>query len=125
MADPAVITAMRKVAIPFALNSLAQAAALAALGAREELAPRWQQVIAERSRVSAALRELGYEVPASRANFVWLPLRERSAEFSAHAERHHKVIVRAFPDASGGVRVSIGAPAENDTFLAAARSFRR
>ena len=27
----------------------------------------------------AALTALGYQVPVSRANFVWLPLRERSA----------------------------------------------
>jgi histidinol-phosphate aminotransferase len=120
--DPHVITALRKVAIPFALNSLAQAAALAALAAKDEFVPRWQQVVVERRRVQAALRGFGYEVPTSRANFVWLPLRERAAEFAAHAE-DHKVIVRAFSDSSGGVRVSIGAPDENDAFLAAARAF--
>ena len=124
MAEPSVIAAMRKVALTFALSSLAQAAALAALAAKDEYVPRWRQVIAERERVTAALREAGYEVPTSRANFVWLPLRERAAEFAAHTEQH-KVIVRAFADASGGVRVSIGAPAENDAFLAAARSFPR
>jgi histidinol-phosphate aminotransferase len=117
-----VITALRKVAIPFALNSLAQAAALAALRVKHQFRPRWQQVIAERERVTAALRERGYEVPTSQANFVWLPLRERAAEFAAHTE-DHKVIVRAFPDAAGGVRVTVGAPDENDAFLAAARAF--
>ncbi len=120
--DPHVITALRKVAIPFALSSVGQAAALAALAAKDELAPRWQQVVAERERVTAALRDTGFEVPTSQANFVWLPLRERAAQFSAHAE-DRKVIVRAFPDASGGVRVTIGAPEENDAFLEVARSF--
>ena len=61
-------------------------------------------------------------MPPSQANFVWLPLRERAAGFAAHAEAN-KVIVRAFPDAAGGVRVTIGSPAENDAFLAAAASF--
>ena len=84
---------------------------------RDELAPRWRQVVAERERVHAALSALGYEVPTSQANFVWLPLRDRAAQFAAHC-RGPKVIVRAFPDASGGVRVSIGAPEENDAFLA-------
>jgi histidinol-phosphate aminotransferase len=120
--DPHVITALRKVAIPFALNSLAQAAALAALAVKEQLVPRWQQVVAERDRVTAALRQFGYQVPTSQANFVWLPLRERAAEFAQHTE-DHKVIVRAFPDASGGVRVTIGSPQENDAFLAAAKDF--
>jgi histidinol-phosphate aminotransferase len=120
--DPHVITALRKVAIPFALSSVGQAAALAALDAKDELAPRWQQVVAERERVTAALRGMGFEVPTSQANFVWLPLRERAADFAAHAE-DRKVIVRAFPDASGGVRITIGSPDENDAFLQAARSF--
>jgi histidinol-phosphate aminotransferase len=124
VADPKVIGAMRKVAITFAVSSLAQAAALAALAAKNDLAPRWRQVIAERERVHTALAGLGYDVPTSRANFVWLPLRERSAEFAAHTESQ-KVIIRAFPDATGGVRVSIGAPQENDAFLAAAASFPR
>jgi histidinol-phosphate aminotransferase len=120
--DPHVITALRKVAIPFALNSLAQAAALAALAVKHQFEPRWQQVIEERARVTTALRDLGFEVPDSQANFVWLPLRERAAEFAAHAE-DHKVIVRAFPDAVGGVRVTVAKPEENDAFLAAARAF--
>lgn len=120
--DPAVITALAKVAIPFSVNSVAQSAALAALRSRLELRERWDQVISERIRVTEALRSAGFEVPDSQANFVWLPLRERAREFSAHAEEH-KVIVRAFPDVAGGVRVTIGTPEENDAFLAAATSF--
>ena len=120
--DPAVVTALAKVAIPFAVNTLAQAAALAALGAQDELRPRWQQVISERERVITALRGFGYDVPTSQANFVWLPLRERAAAFAAHTEEN-KVIVRAFSDVTGGVRVSIGSPPENDSFLGAAQSF--
>lgn len=120
--DPQVIVALRKVAIPFALSSVGQAAALAALAAKEELAPRWKQVVDERHRVTQVLRDFTFEVPTSQANFVWLPLRERAAEFATHCEEH-RVIVRAFPDSSGGVRVTIGSPEENDAFLAAAGSF--
>ena len=122
--DPSVITALTKVAIPFSVNSLAQSAALAALHSREELKPRWAQVISERSRVTAALRTTGYEVPESQANFIWLPLRERATAFARHCE-DHKVIVRPFADVAGGVRVTIGASEENDAFLAAATSFPR
>jgi histidinol-phosphate aminotransferase len=122
--DQQVIKSLSKVAIPFALNSLAQVAAVAALSVKADLAPRWRQVVDERDRVTAALRAGGFEVPPSQANFVWLPLRERATAFAAHCEEH-KVIVRSFPDASGGVRVTIGSPAENDVFLAAAGSFSR
>lgn len=123
LAHPALVTALRKVAIPFAVNTLAQAAALAALDQRAELEPRWKAVVEERVRVTEALRAAGYDFPDSQANFVWLPLRERAAEFSRHCEEHG-VIVRGFPDRTGGVRVSIGAPDENDRFLEAAAGFQ-
>ncbi|MDQ2848731.1 MAG: histidinol-phosphate transaminase [Actinomycetota bacterium] len=122
--DEPVIGALRKVAIPFALNALAQAAAIAALSQLEALQPRWQQVIAERARVTEALRGNGFEVPDSQANFVWLPLAQAAADFSAHCEAQ-QVIVRAFSHANGGgARVTIGARQENDQFLAAAATFR-
>jgi histidinol-phosphate aminotransferase len=122
IAQQPVIGALNKVALPFGVNSLAQVAAVAALGAGEELAERCATVIAERGRVTDALRAAGYQVPTSQANFVWLPLAERTAEFAAHCEQH-RVIVRPFPDATGGARVTIGAPEENDVFLAAASSW--
>lgn len=125
VAQPPIIAALGKVAVPFSLNSIAQAAAVAALGHVTELRPRWQEVIAERGRVTAALRDAGYQVPDSQANFVWLPLQERAADFAAHCE-NERVIVRAFPHAGGGgARITIGRPAENDQFLAAATSFPR
>ena len=68
------------------------------------------------------LRELGYEVPASEANFVWLPLGSRALEFAEHT-LENKVVVRAF--AGDGVRVTTSSPEENDLFLAAASSFPR
>lgn len=120
-----VIAAVRKVALPFAVNYLAQAAAVAALdpAARPELAARCATVVAERERVTAALRADGFEVPESHGNFVWLPLQERAGAFAAHCEGR-RVIVRPFSDATGGVRVTIGTAEENDAFLAAATSYR-
>jgi histidinol-phosphate aminotransferase len=75
-------------------------------------------VVTERERVQAALQKLLPEVPDTQANFVWLPLRERSVEFAAVCERHG-VIVRPFPE---GVRVTIGTAEENDQFLTAAEA---
>jgi histidinol-phosphate aminotransferase len=72
--------------------------------------------------VHAALVEMGYEVPESQANFVWLPLGERTAEFNEHC-LDQKVVIRAF--VGEGARATIGLPEENDAFLAAARTFPR
>ncbi len=114
-----VAAAVRKVVTPFSTSSIAQAAALAALDQAEEVRHRCDLVIAERDRVGEAVRKLGVDVPQTQANFVWLPIGDRSARFAAACEARG-VIVRPFQ--GDGVRVSIGTPAENDAFLAAAES---
>jgi histidinol-phosphate aminotransferase len=117
VAQPEVAAAVRKVLTPFSTSLVAQVAALAALRQEEEVQRRCALVVAERDRVTEALRKLRVDVPASQANFVWLPLGDRSGPFGQFCERRG-VIVRAFqPD---GVRVTIGTAEENDAFLAAA-----
>lgn len=122
VATPKVAEALKKVYVPFSVSSIAQVAAIASLEAEPELMKRCSEIVAERSRVRRALLEQGYEVPETQANFVWLPLEDRTAAFNEHCLRH-KVVVRAF--AGDGARVTIGAPEENDAFLAAAASFQR
>jgi histidinol-phosphate aminotransferase len=122
VAQPAVAAGVRKVGLPFAVNRLAQAAAVAALDAANELLPRCARVVEERERVRPALLDMGYDIPETQANFVWLPLGGQTARFNEHC-LDHKVIVRAF--VGDGARVTIGLPEENDAFLAAARGFPR
>ncbi|WP_329105112.1 histidinol-phosphate transaminase [Micromonospora sp. NBC_01699] len=125
IAHPEVAATVRKVVTAFSSNSLAQAGALAALTQAEEVRRRCALVVAERDRVTEALRKLLPEVPESQANFVWLPLPgvpgqgDRAAEFARTCEARG-VIVRPF--AGEGVRVTIGTPAENDAFLAVAET---
>ncbi|MFI6100771.1 histidinol-phosphate transaminase [Lentzea sp. NPDC051213] len=120
VAQPAVAEALRKVYVPFSVNALAQVAAMASLDAEEELMVRCRAIVAERIRVRGELLALGYEVPETQANFVWLPLGERTAAFNEHCLAH-KVVVRAF--VGEGARVTIGEPDENEAFLTAARAF--
>ena len=115
-----VTAALRAVYVPFSVNSLAQTAALASLDVADELLARCRDVATERHRVRAALLELGYQVPDSQANFIWLPLGEGTAAFNAHC-LEHKVVIRAF--SGDGARVTVGDHDENDAFLDAARSF--
>jgi histidinol-phosphate aminotransferase len=114
--DPAVAEAARKTFLPFGVSSVAQAAAVAALASEDEVRARCAAVVAQRDRLTAALRERGMDVEDSQANFVWLPLGERAVEFAAALESR-AVITRPF--AGEGVRVTVGSPEENDTFLAA------
>ncbi|MFI9430590.1 MULTISPECIES: histidinol-phosphate transaminase [Streptosporangium] len=118
----AVATAVRKTTVPFAVNHLAQAAAVASLAAEDELLERVDTVVKERTRVREALIAQGWTVPVSEANFVWLRLGERTTEF-AEACAAEGVAVRPF--AGEGARVSIGSAEANDTFLAVAGAFER
>ncbi|MGW4369827.1 histidinol-phosphate transaminase [Nocardia takedensis] len=113
--DPEVITALLKVHIPFSVNRVAQAAAIASLEARGELLDRTHALVIERHRVRDALLAAGYRVPPSETNFVWLPLGARSVDFG-EASASAGVLVR--PYGVDGVRVTIGDPHENDQFLA-------
>ncbi|MEU4239164.1 histidinol-phosphate transaminase [Actinoplanes sp. NPDC026619] len=119
VAQPEVAAAFRKVLTPFSTSMVAQAAALAALQQEDEVKRRCALVVAERARVTEALRKLTVDVPESQANFVWLPLGDKAAPFGAICEGRG-VIVRPFPP--DGVRVTIGTAEENDAFLAAAET---
>lgn len=114
--DPAVAEAVRKTFVPFSVNMLAQAAAVAALASEDEVRARCAVVVGERDRLTVALRERRVEVEDSQANFVWLPLEDSAVETAAALEGR-AVITRPF--AGEGIRVSIGTAGENDAFLAA------
>ncbi|PZS26184.1 MAG: histidinol-phosphate transaminase [Pseudonocardiales bacterium] len=114
---PPVIEALRKVQLPFTVSTVAQAAAVASLAAGDELLERVRATVAERSRVADALRGLGVDVPATEANFVWLSLGSDAVPFATSCEQRG-LIVRPFD--GDGVRVTVGAPEENDRFLSVA-----
>lgn len=113
----ALIEAAGKVLTPFSSTLPAQAAALAALDAETQMRERVGIITAERSRVHAELSSY-LDVPPSQANFLWLPLGARSAEFGVGSETQG-VIVRVFE--GDGVRVTIGTPEENNAFLEVAK----
>ncbi|MER5182779.1 histidinol-phosphate transaminase [Streptomyces sp. NPDC002896] len=112
---------VRKTQVPFSVSALAQEAAVVALGECPEVARRAALTVAEREGTALRLRALGFEVPQSQANFVWLPLAGDSADFARHC-LDGKVVVRPF--LGEGVRVTIGLPEENDAFLALAATWR-
>ena len=106
--------------LPFTVNAVAQAAAVASLNVEDELLSRVESVVKERERVRETLLADDWMVPATEANFVWLRLGEHTARF-AQACDAAGVAVRPF--AGEGARVSIGTPAANDTFLTVASAF--
>jgi histidinol-phosphate aminotransferase len=121
--DP-VAEALRKTAVPFGVSTIAQVAAIASLAAEDELRARVEQIVKERDRMTSALAEQGWRIPASEANFVWLRLGKRTEHF-AQSCAEAGVVVRSYgvTEPLGGVRVTVGEPEATDRFLAVSSRF--
>jgi histidinol-phosphate aminotransferase len=119
--DPAVAGALRQVHLPFAVSVPAQAAALASLDVEETLMAQVAEVVAWRGPLRQGLLDLGWEVPPTQGNFVWLPTGADTDRVSQVFE-DHAVLVRAF--SGEGIRVTVGTPKDNQRVLAAAAAAR-
>ncbi|MCH7903539.1 MAG: histidinol-phosphate transaminase [Armatimonadetes bacterium] len=118
-----VVDAIDRVREPFAVNSLAQVAAIAALDDDEHLANTLAVNREGRDRVSERMSELGFDTIESFANFICIDVK-RPAQEVAEALLRQGVIVRS-GHALGmprHIRVSIGTPDEMIRFLEAFES---
>ncbi|MGK8490667.1 histidinol-phosphate transaminase [Nocardia asiatica] len=115
VAAPAVIDAMLLVRLPYHLSVVTQVAARAALRHAEETLGSVAELAAQRDRVAAALREQGYDVIPSDANFL---LFGRFADAARTWQRYldHGVLIRDV-GIPGYLRTTIGLAAENDELL--------
>lgn len=104
---------------PYPVSSLAVAAGSGALRDPDYYARCVETVRSERDRLTAGLRDLGWDVEPSHANFVFgeppVGLLARSLSLLSR-ERVH---VRTFARAAHGLRVSVGLPEENTAVLRA------
>lgn len=116
-ADPAICDAIRVVRLPYHLSAVTQATACAALRHAPELLGNVAELRAERDRTVTWLREQGFEVADSDANFVL---------FGRFADRHavwqglldQGVLIRE-TGPEGWLRVSIGTADEMTAFKTA------
>ncbi|MBD8042528.1 histidinol-phosphate transaminase [Arthrobacter sp. Sa2BUA2] len=113
---------LRVAAVPFAVSQIAEQAAIASLRHHGEIVERIQELVDERTRVVAGLKDLGWEIPQAEGNFVWLSLGENTPEFAALAEQQ-ALSVRAF--GTEGIRVSIGEAEANSRFLALCATYTK
>ncbi|MFO0752548.1 MAG: histidinol-phosphate transaminase [Thermodesulfovibrionales bacterium] len=119
MADRGLIAEVNKVRLPFNINGISQAVAAEAFKRRRAVQAAVRSVIAERERLSAALRTFEGVTPyPSEANFVLMTVKD--AEAVHRKLQKAGVLVRNLSGAiKGALRVTVGTPEENTLFLEA------
>lgn len=117
------IIGMMKVKDSYNVNCLSQVAAAAALDDLGYYREKVETICRERKIVAEGLRDLGWRVFPSEANFLFAsPPRLPASEVYEELFRR-KILVRYFdtPETRDGLRITIGTPEENRRLLQALR----
>lgn len=120
IAKPELAEGLRRTQVPFSVSAVAESAAVAALGTIDDVTRHAEEIARERDRVVAAARELGWTVPDSTANFIWLRLDDERRERLMAAFDRAEILVRAYP--GDGIRITVASPIANDRVLTVLRA---
>ena len=104
---------------------IAQQLAAAAMQSREYAENIWEEVREAREKLAEALRQLGFGVTPSQANFLLTTLPDGyNAELLYQQLKSENILVRFFDQErlQDKLRISVGTPAENASLLAALKS---
>jgi len=119
VAQPQMIRQLAKVKDSYNCDALSIAAATAAIGDRDWLAENRGRILATRKRLSAGMRELGFDSVDSQANFTWNTHSEQPVEPIHERLRQDRILVR-YMDYAGwgdGLRITVGTDEQIDACL--------
>jgi histidinol-phosphate aminotransferase len=122
--DRGLVRGMMKVKDSYNVNRLSQVAAVAALDDLDYYAAKAKEVCRERENLTKRLRELGWQVFPSQANFIFAVPVGLTAKDMYEELFNRKILVRYFdtPETKDGLRITIGSPDENRRLLEAIRA---
>ena len=120
-AHPEIIEALMKVKDSYNLSRINLAGGAAALSDAAWMKRNVEKVRRTRAIVEARLRKMGFEVPASQANFVLARMEGHDMGAIVRGLRRARILVRYFsiPSLRDAMRISIGTPAEMAALLKA------
>ena len=124
LGDPALIADLNRVRCsfnPYNVSSPAQALGRAILEEEDSVPLRCGAVVQTREKTVLGLRERGFSVTDSRANFVFAAPPHMGGETLFHALREKGILVRRFdkPRIAEYLRITVGTDAQMDRFFAA------
>ncbi len=107
----------------YPLDRVCQEVSIAAISSQEYYAECTQKVVAERERVTAELRKMGFFVPDSSANFVFAKNEKTGGKYIYQQLKERGVLVRYWdkPALQQFCRITIGTKEQNDCLLQALR----
>jgi histidinol-phosphate aminotransferase len=118
VAQAEVVAELMKVKDSYNCDALSLAAGAAALEDQDHLEHNRARILATRSRLTGVLREMGYSVADSQANFVWATGGPPAPEtFQRLKEQRILVRLMSYPGYPVGLRISIGTDEEIDHLL--------
>ncbi len=125
VASPEIVGEVNKVRLPFNVNALSQAVAVAALQEKKTLKASIRQIVAERDRLLSAMETIPGITPyPSEANFILFRVSAPDRVYSALLEQG--ILVRNLQGAvEGSLRVTVGTPRENTAFLRVLEKIQR
>lgn len=126
LGDAELVRSVGKMLMPYHVNALSLVAAETVFQMRDELVPYIKQIIAEREALSQQLRKLpDVTVYPSKANFILIRL-DNAGALAQYLAKQRSLSVRDFSAAPGlqdCLRVTVGTPVENTTFVQAVEDF--
>jgi len=110
----------------YTVSAFSQAAGIASYQDSDYLAETSSRIIATRERSKAALKELGFAMTDSMANFLWVTHPEESGQFLYEALRERGILVRHFsnPALTEYLRITVGTDDEMDELICQLKNIR-
>ncbi len=119
VAQPHIIEGLVKVKDSYNCDALSIAGATAAIDDQAWLAENRAKIVATRGRLASGMRELGFDVTPSQANFVWCTRGDRPLKPIYERLKADRILVRYmnYGGWGDGLRVTVGTDEQIEAFL--------
>ena len=113
------IEQLQKVKDSYNCDALSLAGAIAAIDDQAWVAENRAKVVATRARMTRRMREMGFTVPDSQANFVWAtrPGVKLKPIYEFLKQNHVLIRYMQYPGITEGIRISVGTDGQIDVCL--------
>lgn len=115
VADSSIVNLIKSVKLPFNVNSFSMLAASTILDFQDEIEKCVKIIIKEREVLSEKLKEMGFIVYPSKANFLWTEHPDSPKIWEELKKQG--ILVRRFSSYPNFLRITVGKPAENKALL--------